>query len=198
MFYNIRFPENMSLEFKKTVNFSTEVNTTKNLTEQRIKLSNYCYNVYEINYRNLTNEELNKIVSFFNIVNGRYLSFRFKDWLDYKTTNQIIGTYFDSNKFQLVKSYFIDSNLDKNYTKVITKPVENTVKIYVNNIQITNFLIDYSTGILTIQSQLNENDIITADFEFDTHVRFFSDSLSIKNKTKNISDIEELKIMEIF
>lgn len=197
MFYNIRFPEDISLEFTKSINFNTEINTTKNLNEQRVKLLDYCYNTYEICYKNITNKKLEKIISFFNIVNGRYSSFRFKDWLDYKANNQLIGIYSNNNEFQLVKNYGINSNISKVYTRTITKPVENTVKIYINNIETNNFIVNISTGTVTIKSKLNENDIITADFEFDTAVRFFSDNLVIKNNTRNISEIEGLKLIEV-
>lgn len=197
MFCNIVFPSDISIEFKKTINFNTDVNTAKNLNEQRVKLTNYSYNTYEINCDNLTSKKLEKIVSFFNIVNGRYFSFRFKDWLDYKAINQFIGIYLDANEFQLIKNYAIDSSSDKVYTRIITKPVENTVKIYVNNNEINDFTVNYTNGIVTIKSSLNQDDIITASFEFDVHARFFSDSLTIKNKTKNISTIDELKLVEI-
>ena len=197
MFYNIRFPDDISTEFKKIINFNTEINTSKNLNEQRIKLLDYCYNVYEIDYKNLTSKNLEKIISFFSLVKGRYSSFRFKDWLDYKVSDQIIGIYSDSNEFQLIKNYSIDSSHNQIYTRTITKPVEDTVKVYVNNIENDNFTIDNATGILTIKSKLSEGDIITASFEFDVHVRFFSDELVIKNITKNISKIEELKLIEI-
>ncbi len=197
MFCNIRFPEDISLEFVKSINFNTEINTTKNLNEQRVKLLDYCYNTYEINYKNVTSKKLEKIVSFFNIVNGRYSSFRFKDWLDYKAYNQLIGIYSNDNEFQLVKNYSVNSSINKVYTRTITKPVENTIKIYINNIETNNFIVNISTGTVAIKSKLNENDIITADFEFDTAVRFFSDNLVIKNNTKNISEIEELKLTEV-
>ena len=197
MFNNIRFPDDISTEFKKIINFNTEINTSKNLNEQRIKLLDYCYNVYEIDYKNLTSKNLEKIISFFSLVKGRYSSFRFKDWLDYKVSDQIIGIYSDSNEFQLIKNYSIDSSHNQIYTRTITKPVEDTVKVYVNNIENDNFTIDNATGILTIKSKLSEGDIITASFEFDVHVRFFSDELVIKNITKNISKIEELKLIEI-
>ena len=197
MFNNIRFPDDISTEFKKIINFNTEINTSKNLNEQRIKLLDYCYNVYEIDYKNLTSKNLEKIISFFSLVKGRYSNFRFKDWLDYKVSDQIIGIYSDSNEFQLIKNYSIDSSHNQIYTRTITKPVEDTVKVYVNNIENDNFTIDNATGILTIKSKLSEGDIITASFEFDVHVRFFSDELVIKNITKNISKIEELKLIEI-
>lgn len=199
MFYNSRLFEDIAIKFEKSINFNTEVNIAKNLKEQRLKLNDLSYNTYEIKYENVINKKMSDIISFFNIMHGRYCGFRFKDWTDYSVSNQIIGTYNDNKKFQLIKTYNIDliDGSQVFYTKFISKPVKNTVKIYINGVEINNFLIDDLTGIVTINSVLNENDIITADFEFDIPVRFYSDELRIINKTKNISEIEHLKLIEI-
>lgn len=199
MFYNAKFPENMSIFFEKSINFNTEINKTKNFTEQRITLNNDCYNTYTLNYNNLTHYNLEEIVSFFNIVKGRYSTFRFKDWSDYKVINQLIDSYNGLNNFQLKKTYSINllDNTQVFYTKNITKPVKDKVKIYINSIETTNFTMDYNTGIFNINNTLSENDIISADFEFDINVRFFSDELRIVNKTKNISEIKDLKLIEV-
>ena len=199
MFYNAKFPENMYIFFEKSINFNTEINKTKNFTEQRITLNNDCYNTYTLNYNNLTHYNLEEIVSFFNIVKGRYSTFRFKDWSDYKVINQLIDSYNGLNNFQLKKTYSINllDNTQVFYTKNITKPVKDKVKIYINSIETTNFTMDYNTGIFNINNTLSENDIISADFEFDINVRFFSDELRIVNKTKNISEIKDLKLIEV-
>ena len=89
--------------FEKSINFNTEINKNKNFTEQRIKLSNDCYNTYILNYNNLTHYNLEERGSFFNIVKGRYSTFRFKDWSDYKVINQLIGSYNGLNNFQLIQ-----------------------------------------------------------------------------------------------
>lgn len=199
MFYNARFPENISVSFEKSINFNTDISKTKNFIEQRIKLSNDCYNIYTLNYENLQHSDLNKIVSFFSIVKGCYSTFRFKDWSDYKVTNQLIGYYSGSNNFQLKKTYNVNL-LDGSfvfYTKTITKPVNNSVKLYINDIENKNFTIDSSTGILSINTDLLEDDVITADFEFDINVRFYADELKITNKTKNTSEIKNLKLIEV-
>ncbi|MGK7898099.1 MAG: DUF2460 domain-containing protein, partial [Xenococcus sp. (in: cyanobacteria)] len=64
---------------------------------------------------------------------------------------------------------------DRATYRPITKPVEGTVKIYLNSLAVRNYRIDYSTGILTFDPAPNDQDIIAAEFEFDIPVWFEKD-----------------------
>ena len=61
-----------------------------------------------------------------------------------------------------------------------------------------DYNIDYSTGEITIKKNyLSENDIITADFEFDYQVRFTYDSLKFEMTSANLGKISNLELIEI-
>lgn len=67
------------------------------------------------------------------------------------------------------------------YQRQITKPVPESVKLYLNDVELLPddanhaFYVNYQTGIIHFSQALPENTIIYADFDFDVPVRFNSD-----------------------
>lgn len=200
MFYEISFPQNLSLNFKKSIKFNNKINISNNGFEQIQSLWEKSKSVFEINKENLNKEELEKIVSFFNIVKGNSIGFRFKDWFDYDAKKQILGTYNGKKVFQLIKNYFSVSNNGDSflYTKIIRKPISNTVSVYINNVQINNFLVNYNEGLIDVLYPLNDGDVVSADFQFEIPVRFMNDELKIVVENKNLSKIENLELIEVY
>lgn len=199
MFYELRFPEQISHNFTIISEFKTDLISTKSGKEQRNTIWENEKLKFKINNENLTFDDINEIFNFFKLMKGKANGFRFKNWANYKTKNEFLGIFTDNYVFQLVKNYIVVDCFDKLYsiTKKITKPVLNTVKIYVNDIETTNFNINYSNGEITIKTTLNENDLITADFEFDISVRFDSDLIELNMLTENIGIINNLELIEI-
>ncbi|KAF2281954.1 hypothetical protein GH714_042778 [Hevea brasiliensis] len=110
---------------------------------------------------------------------GKALPFRFKDWSDYAATGQKIGVGDGKSlNFQLVKRYYAGEH---SYTRKISKPVDGTVKVYLNEAlqeYTRDYGIDFSSGIVTFATPPAHDDIIHADFEFDVLVRFDTDFLA--------------------
>ena len=105
---------------------------------------------------------------------GSLIGFRFKNWVDYKAENELIGVGTGSSQIlQLTKTYsFGPINLVKN----IVKPIASTVVIAVGGVP-TAFILDDTTGLVTITATSGQN--ITWTGEFDTPVCFVSDELPI-------------------
>ena len=157
-FLEIRFPESISFESSTILEFNTSIITSKNGNEQRNV--NWQYNKMKYNIINgiKTTTELDEIIKLFRNAKGQAYGFRFKDWSDYKATKQQIAIGDNINtKFQLIKTYIISNNI---YTRIITKPVISTVKLYIDDVEINDFNIDFTTGEIVLSSPPQENSII--------------------------------------
>ena len=83
------------------------------------------------------------------------------------------------------------------YKRVITKPVNNSVTLYINNVRTTG-VIDYNDGAITLPNPLNHDEFLTADFVFDVAVRFSVDSFEYsfcKDGSIELSDIELMEVI---
>ena len=108
---------------------------------------------------------------------GSKQGFRFKDWSDYKATNQHLGTADgQQDQWQLKKTYFAG---EYQTHRPITKPVSGTVKIYLDDIEaVGGWSVDYSTGVLSFDTPPPELTEISCAFEFDVPVWFETDEFS--------------------
>jgi len=194
-FLEIRFPESISFNSSSILEFNTTVVQTKNGSEQR----NINWSENKMKYNIIsgikTKDEINEILTFFRLVKGMGYGFRFKDWSDYSATRQKIGTGDGNNtQFQLIKTY---TNSDNTYVRTIIKPVISTIKVYLNDVQTSDFSIDLTTGIITFNTAPVTDSIITADFEFDVPVRFCDDNLHITLETLNSGSVKEIALIEV-
>lgn len=194
MFYDIVFPESISMKSSYIIEYNTIINKSKNGNELRIP--NYDYPLLSYNVINdiKTKKELEDIINFFKLVKGRAYGFKFKDWLDYKVINQNIAVADGEQKdFQLIKTYNINNKLQ---TRKITKPKQ--VSIFINNQNITtNISINYENGIITFNTPPEKDTIISASFEFYVPVRFDNDKIEIVMKNEKVGEIKDLKIVEL-
>ena len=200
MFYEINFPENISIKSKYYIEYNTNINKSKNGREQRVSNIEEPLLYYNIVSGIKTKDDIDSIIKLFKLVKGRAIGFRFKDWLDYSVKNQTIGIGDGEIKeFQLIKSYTTALN-DENITHIrkITKPVKSTVNIFVNGVNYNNNLsIDYTSGKIVFNNPVVINEVITANFEFDVPVRFDNDTLEISMRNVNSGELNNIKLVEI-
>lgn len=202
MFFEICFPNSIAIRSTAIIDFNTSIVVSKNGKEQRIANRENGKMIFNISNGIKTKKDLEEIITFFRIVKGKSNGFRFKDWLDFKVVDQTIGFGNNQEKtFQLIKTYNIFA--DKNNVaciRKITKPVLNTLKIFINNEEVDNSLINLNkeSGKITFQSAPKDGDVITANFEFDVPVRFESDMLEFGLDTQNTGKIKDIKLIEIF
>lgn len=184
-FTEIRFSEDISYGSTGGPEFSTDIVMTHNGREQRnINWSN-ARAKYNIAYGVRSNEQLLELITFFHARKGKAIGFRFKDWSDFIVSDQEIGIGDDrQTTFQLIKTYI--SGEDK-HVRIIKKPVQDKVKIYLNAKEASEYSVNYSTGEITFIKPPVNGVVITASFEFDVPVRFDTDYLnsSIDNYGSN-------------
>jgi uncharacterized protein (TIGR02217 family) len=196
MFYEIRFPEEISMRSKTSIEFSTDVIVYKNGREQRVS-NRQPKMVYDVTIDIRTKKEIDLLMDFFRLVKGRYIGFRYKDWLDFSVEKQVIFKSDGITKnFQLTKTYI--SLLDgKSRLREIIKPVEGTVKLFINDSELNSFEIDYSLGKITLPAAPAENSLLKATFEFDVPARFDTDTLEIGMHDAQSGEIKNIRIVEI-
>lgn len=176
MFAEIQFPSDISYGASGGPAFSTIITSNRNGYEQRVSNWANARARYNVAHGIKSDEQLASLIAFFRARKGRAQAFRFKDWADYRANSEQIGVGDDTQTdFQLVKNY--SSGAD-NFVRNIYKPISGSVKIYFDsNEQLSGWNVDSSTGIVSFDSAVANNVVITADFEFDIAARFDTDQL---------------------
>lgn len=129
---------------------------------------------YSLLYEVIEPDDQHLIVQAHAACLGALIGFRFKDWSDFEAEDEYIGTGDGTLKtYQLQKSYSFGSF---EYNRIISKPVQGTVKVYANGAQVFP-VIDYTTG--TFESAPAVGQVLTWTGEFDVPVRFEDDRLDV-------------------
>ena len=98
-------------------------------------------------------------------------------------------------QFQLVKQYLSGSVID---VRTITKPVDRTVKVYLDSIeQASGWSVDTTTGLVTFSTPPTLGVEVTADFEFDVPVRFDTDHMAVTIETYRLHAWQQIPIVEL-
>lgn len=202
-----RFPDNIGLHSSSHTQFNTDVVVLKNGFEQRNARWSYPLHSYDVASGIKNEADLSTILHFFNSVRGRFIGFRFKDWLDYTSspilgkpiaaTDQVIGIG-DGNQreFALIKTYQAG---ELSQVRKIHKPVANTVIVAVNGMIDARFTINTATGAVALPEEFDpplQDDIISAGFEFDVSCRFDTDKLMIGLPYQNLGSFS-VSLVEI-
>ncbi len=195
-FHEVRFPEDIAYGSSGGPEYSTDVIITAGGYEQRNINWQDARAVYNVAHGVRTKEQLDTLLAFFRARKGKAYAFRFKDWADYSATAQQIGVGDGvETAFQLIKTY---SSGDVTETRNITKPVDNSVDIYVDKVlQESGVTVDSETGIVTFTTPPAEDAAITADFEFDVPVRFDTDRLSAALDSYGVHSWRDIPLVEV-
>jgi uncharacterized protein (TIGR02217 family) len=162
-----RFPEKISYGAVGGPVYKTDVVIVNSGFEQRNAVWSQARASYNVAHAARDRDMMAEIIAFFRSVKGRAIGFRFKDWLDYKATNVegFLGTGVGTGlpTYQLKKKYEAGVNFE---LRDIRKPVAGTVRVYLNNVLLTEgtsagqWQIDNSTGIVTF-TQLSSSNVAT-------------------------------------
>jgi uncharacterized protein (TIGR02217 family) len=175
-----RFPEKISYGAVGGEMFSTDIDETYGGNEKRNINWDTPRRKWNVSHGVKTPAQLEELRAFFIARKGRAYGFRYKCWQDYTATSQEIGVGDDSEtEFQLVKKYTSNSDV---FTRTINKPVADSITIYIDDVeQESGWSVDTTTGIITFDSAPAQDEVITADFEFDVPVRFDTDELNMSD-----------------
>lgn len=193
-FIDLRFPVDIRYGFTGGPAYKVDVGGSDNGEEQRsLRWTEPLYE-YTADLQRF-DVNLEELQAFFRIMKGRYHTFRFKDWLDYRADESYLGTADGTNTvFQLRKTYQAGSYFEY---RTITKPVADSVVVKDNGAVVTALTIDYSTGVVTFDAAPANGNVITASFDFDVHVRFDQDSLPIARNNPAAYDANGIKLIEV-
>ncbi len=208
-FLELEFPTTISYRAVGGPGFSTTVNQGLSGFEQRNKnwaQARAKWQISLITPASFAGSEQNYadlIRAFFLNVSGKADAFRLKDWIDYKFSNEIIGTGDGSSlgPFQLIKTYSIGG---RSYIRQIKKPITSAVNDYQGNpladtvtltdngsaIDPTHYTIDATTGLASFTSGHAPANlhVIRASGQFHYPARFDSDDLGQQIEESAVRD----------
>jgi len=203
-FHEIRFPTSIAFHSSGGPERKTEIVTLGSGFEERNAVWSNSRRRYDVGYGVKTLDDLHAVIAFFEARLARLYGFRLKDFADFKScapqtalapTDQSIGTGNGSNKvFQLAKTYTSGTS---SWSRTIKKPVTGTIRAAINGTETTAFTLDTTTGELTFTAAPANGATITAGFEFDTPVRFDTDTLSVNLSNFAAGEIPSIPIVEI-
>ncbi len=206
-FHDTRYPTNLSFGSTGGPERRTDIVTLVNGFEERNSPWLDSRRRYDAGSGMRSLDDLEALISFFEARSGQLHAFRWKDWSDYKTsrpshvvtmTDQVIGLGNGTKvAFQLVKNYASGSQA---YSRLIKKPVSGTVKVAVNGVVRvlgTDFSVDLTTGIVTLNLPPAVGLPVTAGCEFDVPVRFDTDRISTSMATFQAGQIPSVPVIEV-
>ncbi len=197
VFDNIRLDEFIEQGARGGPRFKTTVIGFGTGTEQRNRKWQFARAQWDVGYGVQTQAQYQGIAEFFYARNGRLRGFRFKDWTDYIATKTNIGSGDGINTvFQLVKTY---SDAVNTYIRKITRPIESTIQIFVNDV-LQTVSVDYTVGalgVITFTVAPAGGAVVTASYEFDIPVRFDIDHLELDVIWQDAASLPDITILEL-
>ena len=195
-FHETRFPDNIAYGATGGPEFATTVVVTGAGHEQRNVNWAEARGRWDVGTGLKNQAQLDVLIAFFRARKGRAYGFRFKDWTDFKATDELLGTGDDStNTFQLIKLYPSGSAVE---SRTIAKPVAGMVQIYFDGVeQLSDWSVDVTTGIITFTTPPAQDVDVTADFEFDVPVRFDTDHMVVTIETYKLHRWQQIPIVEL-
>lgn len=189
---NVRLAEDIERGTVGGPAFRTTVITLANGAERRNVEWSGTRGRFNVGYGIQKREHMEEVYSFFHARNGRARGFRFRNWLDFRCEYEGVSTVDgEANHRQLVRFYADPVNP---YTKAVILPIEETIKIYVNQVLTTDW--EYAPGgIIVFPSDPGED--VLASFDFDLPVRFDMDNLNVQLNTYREGSFPSIPISEL-
>lgn len=203
-FHETRFPAAISFGSAGGVERRTEIVGLVNGFEERNSPWAQSRRRYDAGLGVRSLDDLAEVLAFFEARHGRLYGFRWKDWLDHRSSlpsqavtpeDQVLVGGGDT--WQLTKTY---GDVAASYARAITKPVDGSVRVAVDGIEILDgvgFTVDAATGILTLTTPVGSSAVVTAGFEFDVPVRFDSDTIEVNLAAFEAGEIPSIPVVEV-
>lgn len=198
-FDEVRLPIEVERGAVGGAGFLTNVTLLNSGREKRNSLWSVDRGRWDIAYGIQTRAEALIVRNFFMARLGRARGFRFRDWANYQTegAQQPTEESSDGSRTAFQMSYqYIDSGAFF-YQKPIYKPVASELTVYEAGLPTTDYTLDDTTGIITMDDPPYIGDEITWTGQFDLPVRFDTDDLQIAVTTKELLTFPSLQIVEL-
>ncbi len=181
-FHEVRLPARLAFGSTGGVERRTEVVTLASGFERRSTPWAHGRRRYLIGAGVRSLDDAAALVAFFEARRGRLYGFRFRDFADFKScapsgtvapSDQPLGVGDGATTtFALGKVY-------GDLVRPITKPVEATVRVAVDGVEVADWSVGPATGLITFDAPPEDGAVLTAGFEFDTPVRFDADRIDV-------------------
>lgn len=145
-------------------------------------------------------DDMATLTAFFEARRGRLYGFRFRDFADWKScapgasiapTDQVVGIGDGARTaFQLVKHY-------GDLARPISKPAAGSVRVAMAGVETTAFVLDATTGVVTMAVAPGSGDVVTAGFAFDTPVRFDADRIETTLESFEAGRMAAVPLIEV-
>lgn len=193
MFLNIIFPQDLIPYFTKNISYSTNVESVQSGIEYRRLITPESRIVYKLHTAIKQRETVKILTDFFHITSGKTHSFKLYDLTDC-SIEQCPALPINSNTVQIQK---IITEGNKIYRQNITKPKENSIHVYNNKNEITkDSTVDYEKGQITFNQDISVQNVSISCSYFQ-HVRFNTDSISLKMKNDNAIEVNDIEIITV-
>lgn len=157
---------------------------------------------YDVAYGVKEKYQLENLISFFQVMAGQAIGFRYKDHSDFKSCQYSTGTINSSDCVLTTASNTTAVQIYKTYTqgsyvrsRKILKPTTNVlVSVNGTNLTTSQFAVDTTNGIINISTGYSTGVVIKAGFEFDVPVRFNTDSLNVNLEDYQVGSAQVLLI----
>lgn len=203
-FHEVRLPARLAFGSTGGVERRTEVVTLGSGYERRSTPWAVGRRRYLIGANLRSLDDMATLTAFFEARRGRLYGFRFRDFADFKSCapganvgsqDQALGEGDgDRTTFALRKTYGEDAAA---WSRSIDKPVEGSVRVAIDGVEISAFRVDAATGLVMLETAPAEGAVVTAGFEFDTPVRFDSDRIEVTLESFDAGRMAALPLIEI-
>lgn len=195
-FHQVRFPLDVSLGARGGPERATDIVTLSSGREERNQRWAQSRRRYNAGYGIKSRADMAAVLAFFEERRGRFHAFLWRDGLDHSSNgSQPLGTGDGTTtQFQLIKRY--GASFDP-YDRPITKPVADSVEVFMNGTPTAEFDVDALTGIVTFDTAPGVGAVLTASFEFDVPVRFDIDRLDIELSGFDAADAPAIPLVEV-
>jgi uncharacterized protein (TIGR02217 family) len=149
-------------------------------------------------------DDMATLTAFFEARRGRLYGFRFRDFADFKSCapggsvgagDQVLDEGDGARvTFALRKTY---GEGGEAWSRVISKPVEGSVRVAINGVETSAFEVDVATGVVTLEVSPPAGAVVSAGFEFDTPVRFDTDRIEVTLESFEAGRMAALPLIEI-
>jgi uncharacterized protein (TIGR02217 family) len=197
-FINSNLPLDISNNSTFEVSFNTNIVNFVNGMELRNQLLKSPKLKYKVNYNNLSKKDAQKIMSFFYECQGMMNSFRIRNWLDSELNKEFI--YLENGQeikqIQIIKKY---NQNNSQYIRKITKPVLNSLALFVNELELSNnsYNINEQNGLISLNQSLKNNDKLSISCIYDDEVRFANDNIIFNVDDSGLFAINNIELIEV-
>ena len=205
-FHEVRFPAPLSIGSSGGPERRTEIVTLSNGFEERNTPWAHSRRRYDAGLGIRSLDDLAEVVAFFEARHGQLYGFRWKDWTDFKSCapsaaprpgDQALGAGDGMRTvFALQKAYWSGG---VSYVRPITKPSGGSVRLAVAGKELvaTEFMVEVTTGQVTLFKAPGEGAAVRAGFEFDVPVRFDTDRIGASLASLTAGEIPSIPVVEV-